>query len=239
MACSQACADSCGQVCDNECSLECSSNCKYGCSKTCSGSCKSGCSEGCGAGCSGGCTGCTGDCSNSSVNDCGGYCQGCTNACEGQCTYFVCTLGCASCVNECGGCSLGCGSDCAGSCVGDCENTCNYGCIGQATDTLFENLSLEKYLKANNINDIVAFVNHEIFRRGKSIDALKDKKVSDFEDQQALATLAQNLLQGLTLIYGDEAISSLFKYAQTNESIEELLGNIIIKFAKQAYHEIV
>ena len=235
MACSQACADSCGQLCDDKCSLECSANCKYNCNKTCSGSCQSGCSEGCGAGCSGGCTGCTGDCSNSSVNDCGGWCQGCTNACEGQCTYYVCKLGCASCVNECGGCALGCSSKCTGSCVGNCEGACNYGCNGLATATLFENLSLEEYLKTNNINDIIAFVNNEVSRRGKNIDALKSQNVFD----QALATLAQNLLQGLSLIYGEEAVSSLFKYAQTNESIKTLLGNTIIKYAKQAYHEIV
>lgn len=223
MACSQACADSCGKVCDDACSLACNKNCSSGCGKDCASSCSS----------------CTKECSNSSVNGCGGWCQGCTNECKGQCTYNQCMLGCASCINECGGCSLGCSTKCTGSCVGTCENACNYGCIGQATDTLFENLSLEEYLKANNINDIVAFVNHEIFRRGKSINALKDKKVSDFEDQQALATLAQNLLYGLSLIYGEEAISSLFEYAQTNESIKTLLGNTIIKYAKQAYHEIV
>lgn len=228
-----------GCACTGDCSVACATGCGYECVETCTGSCQRGCDGRCGAGCSGGCTSCTEECSSSGVNDCGGWCQGCTNECTGQCTYDPCTQGCASCINECGGCALGCKSSCTKSCVGNCEGACNYGCIGQATDTLFENLSLEDYLKANNINDIVAFVDNEVFRRGKRIDALKGQNASNFKDKQALATLAQSLLQGLTLIYGEEAISSLFEYAQTNESIKTLLGNTIIKYAKQAYHEIV
>lgn len=222
MACSQACADSCGQVCDTQCALACGT----------------GCSSNCGSNCYYLCSGCTESCSNSGSGGC--PCSGgCTNDCVANCTYWSCSLGCASCQNQCGGCSLGCSGGCSGSCMGDCKDACNFGCSGEETDDLFQNLSLEKYLKANNIKDITTFIGHELSRRGFSVEVPDGLKLSNFRNTQAKTALAQYLLQELSLIYGQDAISPLFKYAQTNETVETILGNILIKFAKQAYNEIV
>ena len=227
-----------GCACTGSCSIACASSCGQGCAESCAGSCKGNCKNGCGSGCHGNCTSCTAECSSSSSGGC--PCSGgCTNDCVANCTYFQCSISCASCKDECGGCSLGCSSGCTGSCKGTCSLACNIGCTLVEMVELFANLNLKEYLEANNIKDIVAFVNNEVSRRGERVEGLEKKKVSDFKDNQASVTLAQNLLQGLQLIYGEEAISPLFKYARTNESIETILGNVLIKYAKQAYHEIV
>lgn len=156
----------------DECGYDCAPGCT-GCSGSCKGDCDGSCDgcRGCG-GCGGcdnscdGCDGCGGRCSNNCSGTCDSSCQGCRGTCTGSCQ------GCQGCTGTCtGSCTGTCKNTCT-DCTGQCTGKCDNGCTAQNTDQVYNNLgvniTLNKIMYAADWNEIVACMNKELTRRGKS-----------------------------------------------------------------------
>ena len=171
----------------------CSGGCQGGCNgcSGCGGSCSPGCGTACGGNCTGTCLSCTGGC--------GGGCKGCTSCTD---TCSGCGSGCASsCTGQCKGCSGtckdtctgGCGSGCDGGCKGDCSTACNATCVGATQSANLEKLILTKKFEANNISDIINFIEFEALnRRGIEITDLS-VSVMDILDDEIINSIIDNL----------------------------------------------
>ena len=167
---------------------------------------------------------------------CVSYCwdEGCIGGCVGGCSGGCSDDGCAgSCGDGCSGCT-GCTScrGCSGctGCTNTCKNECNKGCTSEEMESLYARLRLEEYIKANNIQDIIDFVGHEVLRRDKI-------PILDVLNQQETITLVeyfQNIKSNLQSIDFTPT-----KPITKNDYILTEMGQELIDKAKEAYNTVI
>lgn len=176
------------------------------------------------------CYQCGGDCSFGCTNSCTGNCDGCSGSCTATCAND-CSGGCkGSCNNTClGGCNDSCANSCTQSCVGTCANACNTGCSGQATTTLYNNLTLDVWMKSSNINDIAAFIYNEANRRGKSPTSISTS-YGESISYSKINTMISNLAKAGQSISNTSSIGNISL---------QILGEELITKVKKAYEQIV
>lgn len=141
-----------------------------GCGTTCRGDCYGGCKGNCWDTCSGGCdqTAETGNsCGYCGASDCSSSCDNCAENCGSGCRQG-CSVGCSE---GCGGCTGYCENSCNGgcydSCEGDCEGKCDKGCSTEALNELYLNLTLQEYIKYEDVYNLKQALENELTRRGK------------------------------------------------------------------------
>lgn len=191
--------DSCNGTCSGGCSGGCTKGCKGSCGTACSNSCQVGCNKGCGGQCT---IACSGECSR--------QCSGCGGTCKNGCTS--CTGGCSSCTSSCTG-------GCKETCTNGCKETCKTGCGNQCTGkdmASIGNLTLDKFMNASNISEILTAINYEVTRRAAK-DSLKEISFSsgDHIDDEKINLLISNFnLLGHKLENQSEGKKSLETIAQ-------------------------
>lgn len=189
-------------------------DCTGGCSGRCEDNCAHGCASGCGSGCSGGCSG---DCGGGCSDGCGDGCHGCGGACSSSCT------GCE------GGCRDNCATGCSGDCSGTCRTMCNTGCTNTTQTTAYANLSHKIVLSAEDMVNLITFINAELTRR--SLTTISNSISENDNVLMSQITTLQNKLatMGQTTTYSPSLNAAIL-----TALIDELIAN-----AKTTYDTMV
>lgn len=169
------------------------------------GNCIGACSSACGTGCG---------------NTCTGKCQGCAGTCIKGCAYN-CTGDCSgSCLGGCNGCS---------GCSGSCDSACNIGCVNGAQTTVYNNLTLDIYFNASNINDISNFIYYNAQRFGGNPTV-----ITKTSGNSLMASDISIIDTNLQMTGQSPAYSAI-----TGENGLRVLGQDLIDKAKAAYNTVI